>query len=197
MRIFYCLRGTPQTMKNTIKNLVKQALVIRLILAILVMSVVPAQASAAFLDFGGISSWFKNKTLSPISADDIAGKLERSLITVSGVALVSTNQSLIGVSRVYETIVTAYSSSVNETDDTPFITASGERVRDGIVAANFLPFGTKIRIPEVFGNKIFVVKDRMATKHAEKVDIWFETKELAKAFGKKKLIVEVLDSGAF
>jgi 3D (Asp-Asp-Asp) domain-containing protein len=184
-------------MKNTIKKLVKQALVIRLILAILVMSVVPAQASAAFLDFGGISSWFKSKASSPISASEIAGKIEYDLITVKGVALVSANQSLIGVSRVYETIVTAYSSSVNETDDTPFITASGERVRDGIVAANFLPFGTRIRIPEVFGNKIFVVKDRMATKHAEKVDIWFETKELAKTFGKKKLIVEVLDSGAF
>jgi len=184
-------------MKNTIKKLVQKALVIRLILAILFMSVVPAQASAAFLDFGGISSWFKNKTSSVMSTNEIAGNLENDLITIKGIALVSANQSLIGVTRVYDTIVTAYSSSVNETDDTPFITASGERVRDGIVAANFLPFGTKIRIPEIFGNKIFVVKDRMASKHAEKVDIWFETKALAKAFGKKKLIVEVLDDNAF
>ena len=37
--------------------------------------------------------------------------------------------------------LTAYSSSVDETDDTPFITASGKHVRDGIVATNFLPFG--------------------------------------------------------
>ena len=50
---------------------------------------------------------------------------------------------------------------------------------------------------EIFGNKIFMVKDRMATKHADKVDIWFETKTLAKAFGKKKLLVEVLDPAMF
>lgn len=179
------------------KNLIKQALVIRLIIAILVMSAVPAQASAAFMDFGGISSWFKGRISSAMSAGKLSENIENDLATIKGVALVSANLPLIGVSRVYETIVTAYSSSVDETDDTPFLTASGEYVRDGIVAANFLPFGTRIRIPEIFGNKIFVVKDRMASKHAEKVDIWFQSKELAKTFGKKKLNVEVLDSNAF
>ncbi len=179
------------------KNLIKQALVIRLIIAILVMSAVPAQASAAFMDFGGISSWFKGRISPAMSAGKLSENIENDLATIKGVALVSANLPLIGVSRVYETIVTAYSSSVDETDDTPFLTASGEYVRDGIVAANFLPFGTRIRIPEVFGNKIFIVKDRMAAKHAEKVDIWFQSKDLAKTFGKKKLNVEVLDTNAF
>ena len=179
------------------KNLIKQTSVIRLIVAIILMSAVPAQASAAFFDFDGIGSWFKSKISPAISAGKLSENLENDLATIKGVALVSANLPLIGVSRVYETIVTAYSSSVNETDDTPFITASGEYVRDGIVAANFLPFGTRIRIPEVFGNKIFIVKDRMAAKHAEKVDIWFATKELAKSFGKKKLNIEVLDSNSF
>ncbi len=104
-----------------------------------------------------------------------------------------TIQPLMGVIEVYETFVTAYSSSVDETDATPFITASGEYVRDGIVAANFLPLGTKIKIPEYFGNKIFVVKDRMARKHDERVDIWFPTKELARTFGKRKLQVQVIE----
>ena len=179
------------------KNLIKQALVIRLIIAILVMSAVPAQASAAFMDFGGISSWFKGRISPAMSAGKLSENIENDLATIKGVALVSANLPLIGVSRVYETIVTAYSSSVDETDSTPFLTASGEYVRDGIVAANFLPFGTRIRIPEVFGNKIFIVKDRMAAKHAEKVDIWFQSKDLAKTFGKKKLNVEVLDTNAF
>src|SRR3989344_7034539 len=172
------------------KNLIKKALIIRLIIAIIIISAAPVQASSAFFDFDGIGSWFKNKITPSAEADKIDGKLEAGLITIKGVALVSASQPLIGVSRVYETIVTGYSSNVNETDSTPFITASGEYVRDGITAANFLPFGTKIRIPEIFGNKIFVVKDRMAAKHFDKVDIWFETKELAKSFGKKKLIVE-------
>lgn len=54
--------------------------------------------------------------------------------------------------------ITAYSSSVDETDGTPFITANGARVRDGIVATNLLPFGTKIKIPSLFGGKVFVLK---------------------------------------
>ena len=41
--------------------------------------------------------------------------------------------------------VTAYSSEPNETDDTPFITADGSHVADGIAASNLLPFGTKIQ----------------------------------------------------
>ena len=48
--------------------------------------------------------------------------------------------------------VTAYSSTPEETDDTPFITASNTRVRHGIVATNMLPFGTRIQFPEVFGD---------------------------------------------
>jgi len=46
-------------------------------------------------------------------------------------------------------VITAYSSTVDQTDDTPFITANGSFVRDGIVANNMLPFGTKIKIPEL------------------------------------------------
>src|SRR3989338_6396754 len=42
--------------------------------------------------------------------------------------------------ETHEVWVTAYSSSPDETDDTPFITASGGDVRDGVMAAYFLPF---------------------------------------------------------
>lgn len=88
--------------------------------------------------------------------------------------------------------VTAYSSTPDQTDDTPFITASGAFVRDGIVAANFLPFGTKVRIPEAFGEKTFVVEDRM--KHNNSLDIWFPTREEARAFGVKSLKMEILSN---
>src|SRR5437868_1496729 len=40
------------------------------------------------------------------------------------------------------TKITAYSSTEDQTDDSPFITASGAHVADGIVAANFLPLHT-------------------------------------------------------
>lgn len=89
--------------------------------------------------------------------------------------------------------VTAYSSSVWETDDTPFITASGTTVRDGIVASNLLPFGTKIRIPEVFGNKIFVVEDRMSQRAGyAKIDVWFPSHALAEDFGAKYTYIETV-----
>ncbi|HDY68411.1 hypothetical protein LCGC14_1745220 [marine sediment metagenome] len=48
----------------------------------------------------------------------------------------------------YRTI-TGYSSTVDQCDDTPFITASNTRVRDGIVASNEFPFGTRLLLPQL------------------------------------------------
>lgn len=95
--------------------------------------------------------------------------------------------------RTVEVIVTAYSSTVWETDEFPFITASGEEVRDGIVANNMLPFGTKIRLPELFGDKVFIVKDRMNSRKSDyHVDIWQASHQEAKEFGAKYAEMEIL-----
>ena len=79
--------------------------------------------------------------------------------------------------------VTAYSSTPEETDDTPFTTASGTTVRDGIVATNLLPFGTKVKIPEFFGDKVFVVEDRMHQRKTNNLDVWMGSKKEALRFG--------------
>ncbi len=90
-------------------------------------------------------------------------------------------------------IVTAYSSTPEETDDTPFITASGEMVRDGIIANNLLSFGTAVRMPELFDDKIFIVKDRMNRRKGDyHFDIWFPTKEQAIEFGAQTATLEIL-----
>jgi len=91
------------------------------------------------------------------------------------------------------TIVTAYSSTPDQTDNSPDITAMGTRVHDGIVAANFLKFGTKVRLPEVYGDKVFVVEDRMATFNHQKLDVWMGTRDQAIEFGAKKLTVEIVE----
>ncbi len=92
-------------------------------------------------------------------------------------------------------VVTAYSSTPEETDDTPFITASGKTVEDGIVANNLLPFGTEVMIPEIYGDKIFVVEDRMhQRKGYYHLDIWFADTKQAKDFGSKRVYIEVLES---
>ncbi|MDD3386398.1 MAG: hypothetical protein PHU17_01110 [Candidatus Pacebacteria bacterium] len=94
--------------------------------------------------------------------------------------------------NLVKVIITAYSSTVDQTDDTPFITASGSQVRDGIVANNMLPFGTEIKIPEYFGDKVFIVEDRMHTRKGSYwVDVWFSSTEEAKEFGIKEAYIEV------
>ena len=93
--------------------------------------------------------------------------------------------------RKVQVSVTAYSSTPDQTDSTPFTTANGSQVRDGIVATNFLPFGTKVRIPELFGDKVFSVEDRMNARYYYKIDVWLPTYEAAKNFGIRYVEVEV------
>lgn len=94
--------------------------------------------------------------------------------------------------EIIEVIITGYSSTPWETDEDPYITASGKYVHEGIVAANFLPFGTKIIIPELYGNKIFVVEDRMHHRYWYNIDIWFPSHEEALEFGAKKSYIKVI-----
>jgi len=112
------------------------------------------------------------------------------------------NNTLVGVANPFEpvsvrkidVVVTGYSSTVWQTDDTPFITASGKWVKDGIIANNMLPFGTLVRMPEVYGDKIFVVEDRMnARKSNYHFDVWFNEYLEAKNFGVKRTYIEILE----
>jgi len=92
--------------------------------------------------------------------------------------------------------VTAYTSEVGQTDGNPCRTASGfdlcEHKIEDSVAANFLRFGTKIRIPDAFGDRVFVVRDRMNPRYDNYIDIWFKDKQEAKRFGIKVLRIEIL-----
>ena len=90
-------------------------------------------------------------------------------------------------------LVTAYSSTPDQTDSTPFITANGAYVYDGVVAANFLPFGTKVKFPEIYGEKVFTVEDRMADYNGHKMDIWMPDRQSALQFGVRKLAYEIVE----
>ena len=110
------------------------------------------------------------------------------------VALSNPNNPVSPVVRRLPAVITGYSSSPLETDDDPYITAAGIRVREGIVANNFFPFGTKIRIPELFGDRVFVVEDRMSWKKGNyHFDIWFPSYWQAKSFGAKRTYIEILN----
>ena len=104
------------------------------------------------------------------------------------------NENSIFTTKRVEVVMTAYSSTPDQTDDTPFITAMGSRVRDGIVAANFLPFGTRIMIPDFFGDKVFVVEDRMHRRFSDRVDIWFADRASARHFGIRTAEIVILNT---
>jgi len=116
---------------------------------------------------------------------------QNSLMVIGGDSLMGINESL--SPKMMKVVLTGYSSTTDQTDDTPFITASNTRTRDGIVAANFLAFGTKVQIPSIFGDKVFTVEDRMAKKHSDKIDIWFPERYLAKNFGVQEAEVVILE----
>jgi 3D (Asp-Asp-Asp) domain-containing protein len=93
--------------------------------------------------------------------------------------------------------ITAYNSDPAQTDDTPCITANGfdvcEHGQEDTIAANFLKFGTKIRIPELYGDRIFVVRDRMNKRYTSRIDIWMKNKSDARSFGVQVAKIEVVE----
>jgi len=149
---------------------------------------ITAGLSASLLGFGIL-------TVQNVLANNSEGDVSYELPAIQGNSLlsVSSPKNPAKVVKSMKVIITAYSSTVDQTDSTPFITASGSRVRDGIVANNLLPFGTEIRIPELYGDKIFVVEDRMHQRKGDyHVDIWFPEYAQAKEFGAKTIYIEVL-----
>jgi 3D (Asp-Asp-Asp) domain-containing protein len=135
---------------------------------------------------------------SAIKAEQIMMELSARLGLLQGNSLLPFSSPAgpdLTVVRKLNVVITAYSSSVWQTDDTPNITASGKWVKDGIVANNLLPFGTKIRIPELYGDRVFIVEDRMSyIKGNYHVDIWFSSYWEAVNFGAKRTHIEVLGS---
>lgn len=98
--------------------------------------------------------------------------------------------------RTYKADMTAYTSAVEECDEDPFTAADGTTTYDGMVAANFLPFGTKVRIPELFGDKVFVVHDRMNKRYWYRMDVWMKEKSTARKFGlHRNVTIEIVEMG--
>lgn len=162
-------------MRKGNKTIIFLLIILVLVLGFLVLTIKKAQTARADFDFS-----FNPDVLYTIQGN--------SILPVS-------NPSFAAPAQKIKMMVTAYSSTIWETDDNPFVTASGEKVKDGIVANNLLPFGTEIRIPELYGNKIFVVEDRMNWKKSNyHVDIWLPDHFQAENFGAKITYVEILEN---
>ena len=86
---------------------------------------------------------------------------------------------------------TCYSPSIDETDDTPFITASGDSVHTKHIAVardlykNGWTFNRVVYIKE--HNEFYIVKDLMNRRFENRIDFFAWTKPEAMKFGKKIL----------
>lgn len=88
-------------------------------------------------------------------------------------------------------VVTAYTSSVDETDSTPHITASGYRTEPGTIACPAqYAFGTEVKI----GDATYTCRDRMSVKFPNRFDVWVMTKAEAYAWGKETVDVEIIST---
>lgn len=168
-------------------------------------AVMPFNAQAGFLDILdplGINKFFTRAPLSEAKAKNEGELIPEEDWDYFGFSLIQSDSVLATRPMLtpktykpkilYTVSASAYSSTPEQTDHTPFITASGIHVRDGVAAANFLPFGTIFKIPELFGDKIFVVEDRMNRRYWLNIDIWLPEKELAKEFGRKTVTIEIV-----
>lgn len=128
---------------------------------------------------------------SAISSDEPTAPSSSALVTLTPISRSYT------VKKTYNIPITAYSSTVDQTDSSPCHTANGfnlcEHNQEDVIAANFLPFGTKVRIPEYFGDRVFTVQDRMNARYYYHADVWLKTREAAVTFGLRYTKLEVLE----
>ncbi len=120
------------------------------------------------------------------------------LVVDSGNALYAGNKVYVKVSA------SGYSSSVAETDTTPFITAANTSTRLGVLAVSrdllseYTPgapfsFGDRAHIS---GLGDFLVEDVMSARWTNRIDVWFPTREQAVRFGLREVVLSrTLDEG--
>jgi 3D (Asp-Asp-Asp) domain-containing protein len=174
----------------------------QILIGLLLASTLAPSAQAGMMDWFR-SSQSTSKTVSGESFDQVFGSIANSESAASDENPTIVAQSIIGTSKTsaatskvtrtaYTVEVSGYNSEARQTDDSPFITAKGTHVRDGIVATNMFPFGTAIKIPALFGDKIFVVEDRMNKRYQRNVDIWMADKSEALKLGRRTVQIEVI-----
>ncbi|WP_461209093.1 3D domain-containing protein [Desulfocurvus sp. DL9XJH121] len=111
--------------------------------------------------------------------------------------ILDNRKTILDLKRSREVTVTAYSPRMRETDSTPYLTASNNPVRQGIVAVSRDLFDSGW----VFGRKIylkglgmFTIDDLMAPEKRNQIDIFMYDTDSALGFGKRTLRASLLDS---
>ena len=119
----------------------------------------------------------------------------RAPLARSSAAVINTGRQRGGVSRVVR--ATAYSSDVGQTDSTPFITATGTRVRPGVIALSrdllrVFPYGSRVTLQDSAGlltGRVFIVEDTMNVRLSNTIDIWMGSRAQAYQWGARTVTV--------
>ncbi len=136
-------------------------------------------------------------SLDVVKKDDIDPEAAKMLPQEMVVSTVVSEEKGEVIVRTSTHVITAYNSEPGQTDDSPCITANNFNVcqhgEEDTIAANFLKFGTKVKIPELFGDRVFIVRDRMNRRHADRVDVWMKERVDAVNFGIKVAQIQVVE----
>lgn len=99
--------------------------------------------------------------------------------------------STLGEGSVITVMARAYSSTPGQTDSSPNVTASGNLVGREVIAANFLPFGTRVKI----GQQLYTVWDRMNGRYDSMyvIDLWQPSVEEARQYGVRRVMMEIVE----
>ncbi len=110
---------------------------------------------------------------------------------------------------------TAYNSHVNQTDRTPFITATGARTRFGVIALSRdmlrqIPYGSLVRIEDMgswgsgrgrgrysrmLSGVLFQVEDTMHPRKVRTVDVWMYSRAQAIQWGARQVKLTMVRRG--
>lgn len=94
------------------------------------------------------------------------------------------------VSEWIEAEATAYTASVDETDSSPLIMASGQMVYIGAVACpRHIALGERV---ELKGLGVYTCEDRMNIRYKNNFDIFMSTKTEAIKFGRQKIEYKII-----
>ncbi|MCA9837001.1 MAG: 3D domain-containing protein [Trueperaceae bacterium] len=150
---------------------------------------------------------------------DISVNPKVTVTIVKPQPVVDENAPLAGPEASYSLTVksTAYNSLVEQTDDTPHITAIGTTTRFGIIAVSRdllgqnIPYGSLVRLKDLgswyngrgYGKYqtmldrqgLFIVEDTMNPRKTNQIDVWFPHMSDALNWGVRQVELEVVRYG--
>ncbi len=133
--------------------------------------------------------------------------------------MVDENAPLAGPEASYSLKVksTAYNSLVEQTDNSPHITAIGSKTRFGIIAVSRdllnqnIPYGSLVRLKDLGGwyngrgygkyqsmldrQGLFIVEDTMNPRKTQQIDVWFPHMSEALNWGVRQVELELVRYG--